>query len=74
MAFVLGDVVGCGYHEAKGEIFFTKNGRVVKSLLQAPKSSGLSLLEGAGGGGREERRERLGCCCWTDIDDAIFFF
>jgi len=55
MAFVLGDVVGCGYHEAKGEIFFTKNGRVVKSLLQAPKSSGLSLLEG--GGGREGGEE-----------------
>jgi len=56
MAFVLGDVVGCGYHEAKGEIFFTKNGRVVKSLLQAPKSRGWSLWEGGvGNGGQKER-------------------
>ena len=52
MAYSAADIVGCGYTEGKGELYFTKNGRVVKALSGLQRSPGELVptitLEGVG--------------------------
>ncbi len=40
ISYTSGDIVGFGYSEQKAEVFFTKNGRLVKTLASVPKTTG----------------------------------